>query len=77
MIPNSRDQSGASSTQDAPTGGAASAAAEVGANPLVAAPTSYPGEVEYVLAGRQWVEVLDQATDAWFPQVLGAVRRLA
>ncbi|HLQ31897.1 MAG TPA: toll/interleukin-1 receptor domain-containing protein, partial [Chloroflexota bacterium] len=26
--------------------------------PLLLTPTTYPGEVEYVLAGRQWVEVL-------------------
>ena len=45
--------------------------------PLLLAPTTYPGEVEYVLAGRQWVEVLDHAADACFPRVLAAVRRLA
>ncbi|MHB8577955.1 MAG: TIR domain-containing protein, partial [Dehalococcoidia bacterium] len=45
--------------------------------PLLLEPTTFPGEVEYVLAGRQWIEVLDHAEDDWFPQVLAAVRRLA
>ncbi|MHB8577318.1 MAG: AAA family ATPase, partial [Dehalococcoidia bacterium] len=44
--------------------------------PLLLAPTVYPAEVEYVLAGRQWVEVLERADDDWFAAVLAAVRRL-
>ncbi|MHB8574028.1 MAG: protein kinase domain-containing protein [Dehalococcoidia bacterium] len=44
--------------------------------PLLLAPTEFPEGVEYVLAGRQWVEVLDHAEDQWLPQVLAAVRRL-
>jgi hypothetical protein len=45
--------------------------------PLLLQPTTYPEEVEYVLAGRQRVEVLDRPEAEWLTQVLGAVRRLA
>jgi hypothetical protein len=44
--------------------------------PLLLAETAYPSEVEYVLAGRQWVEVFDQPAEAWLPEVLRALALL-
>jgi hypothetical protein len=41
--------------------------------PLLLAETVYPSEMEYVLAGRQWVEVFDQPADQWLPEVLHAL----
>ena len=40
-------------------------------------PTDFPSEVQYVLAGRQWVEVLERPTENWYGEVLGAMRRFA
>ncbi|MHB8574032.1 MAG: toll/interleukin-1 receptor domain-containing protein, partial [Dehalococcoidia bacterium] len=44
--------------------------------PLLLAPTEFPEGVEYVLAGRQWVEVLDHPEDVWLPRVVSALKRL-
>ena len=44
--------------------------------PLLLEVTDFPAEVEYVLAGRQWVEVLAREPEKWFADVLGAARRV-
>jgi hypothetical protein len=44
--------------------------------PLLLQPTSYPEDVEYALAGRQYVELLDLPEPEWLPRVLSAMRRL-
>jgi isopentenyl diphosphate isomerase/L-lactate dehydrogenase-like FMN-dependent dehydrogenase len=44
--------------------------------PLLLAETVYPSEMEYVLAGRQWVEVFDQPAEQWLPEVLRALALL-
>jgi predicted ATPase len=44
--------------------------------PLLLEPVQAPDEVRYALAGRQWLEVLDQPADVWLPQVLTAIERL-
>ncbi len=41
--------------------------------PLLLTSTTLPSSVEYVLAGRQWIEVLDEADDVWLPRVLRAL----
>jgi predicted ATPase len=41
--------------------------------PLLLDKTPLPRSVEYVLAGRQWVEVLDRAEDVWLTQALRAL----
>ncbi|MHB8578034.1 MAG: ATP-binding protein, partial [Dehalococcoidia bacterium] len=44
--------------------------------PLLLERTDQPREVRYALAGRQWVELLDRAEDAWLPEVLRALAGL-
>jgi len=44
--------------------------------PLLLEPVKAPDEVRYALAGRQWLEVLDQPPEVWLPQVLTAIERL-
>src|SRR5438132_11118346 len=35
--------------------------------PLLLDRVTYPDEMRYILAGRQWVELLDRPADAWLP----------
>jgi len=44
--------------------------------PLWLEPTAYPDEVQYVLTGRQYLELFDRPEDEWFPQVLSAIEQL-
>ncbi|MHB8577565.1 MAG: AAA family ATPase, partial [Dehalococcoidia bacterium] len=44
--------------------------------PLLLEPTPFPEEVEYVLAGRQWIELVGRSEEAGFADVLAAVQRL-
>jgi predicted ATPase len=44
--------------------------------PLLLEPTSLPGAVEYALAGRQWVEVLNRREADWLDDALRALGRL-
>jgi predicted ATPase len=44
--------------------------------PLRLDATPLPSTVEYVLAGRQWVDVLDQPEGRWLPEVLRAFQGL-
>src|SRR5438067_2169957 len=41
--------------------------------PLLLESVTIPRELRYPLAGRQWVELLDRAEDAWLPDVLRAL----
>lgn len=41
--------------------------------PLLIEPCTFTEEVEYALAGRQWVEVLDRSERTWLPDVLRAL----
>src|SRR5205807_7719717 len=43
--------------------------------PLLLVPTVFPESVEYILAGRQWVEVLERAQAEWLAEVFAAVGR--
>src|SRR5262249_25102369 len=44
--------------------------------PLLLEPVHLSEVLRYVLAGRQWVEILDRSEDAWVPSVVGALRGL-
>lgn len=44
--------------------------------PVVLEQTPYPDEVEYLLAGRHWIELLDRPEEDWLPEVLHALGRL-
>jgi TIR domain/NB-ARC domain len=44
--------------------------------PLLLAPVSFPDEMRYILAGRQWVEVLERSDDAWLADVCHALAGL-
>jgi hypothetical protein len=44
--------------------------------PLVLEQTTYPDEVQYLLAGRHWIELLDWPEPEWLPEVLLALGRL-
>jgi tetratricopeptide (TPR) repeat protein len=44
--------------------------------PLLLEPTEYPEEVEYALAGRQRIELLERPEGEWLPWVLQALDRL-
>src|SRR5713226_5498559 len=41
--------------------------------PLLLQQVSIPRELRYPLAGRQWIELLDQPADSWLPRVLLAL----
>jgi hypothetical protein len=41
--------------------------------PLLLSSAVLPSNVEYVLAGRQWIDVQDQPDDIWFPLVVRAL----
>jgi predicted ATPase len=44
--------------------------------PLLLEPVSLPDAVQYVLAGRQWIEVGDQPDGVWLPQIVLALANL-
>ncbi|HEY8885425.1 MAG TPA: TIR domain-containing protein, partial [Chloroflexota bacterium] len=44
--------------------------------PLRLDSTPLPSTVEYVLAGRQWIDVLDQPEERWLPEALRALQGL-
>ncbi len=44
--------------------------------PLLLEPTDMPASVVYALAGRQWVEVLDQPEERWLPALLRSLAGL-
>jgi non-specific serine/threonine protein kinase len=44
--------------------------------PLVLEATRLPAAIEYVLAGRQWIEVLDQGEGVWLTEALRALAGL-
>src|ERR1700738_3682882 len=44
--------------------------------PLLLESTHFPETMEYALAGRQWVEVLDRPEDTWLAVVLRALSGL-
>jgi len=43
--------------------------------PVVLQQASYPEQVEFFLAGRQWVEVTDRPAEQWLPQILRALEQ--
>jgi hypothetical protein len=45
--------------------------------PLKLEDAQFPAGMEYILAGRQWVELLNLPQDEWLPRVLHALARLA
>ncbi|MHB8574345.1 MAG: TIR domain-containing protein [Dehalococcoidia bacterium] len=44
--------------------------------PVLLAPVSFPDELRYILAGRQWVEVLERSEVAWLPELQNALAGL-
>ncbi|MHB8574251.1 MAG: ATP-binding protein, partial [Dehalococcoidia bacterium] len=44
--------------------------------PVLLAPVSFPDEMRYILAGRQWVEVLERSDDAWLAELCHALSGL-
>jgi hypothetical protein len=44
--------------------------------PLRLSPVELPSAVEYALAGRQWIDILDQADPVWLPHALRALAGL-
>jgi predicted ATPase len=44
--------------------------------PLLLEPVTLPSSIEYALAGRQWIEVLDRPDDLWLPLTLRALAGL-
>jgi non-specific serine/threonine protein kinase len=44
--------------------------------PLLVEVVTYPAAMEYILAGRQWIELLDRPQDTWLPDVLRALAEL-
>ncbi|MHB8575560.1 MAG: ATP-binding protein [Dehalococcoidia bacterium] len=44
--------------------------------PLLLEEVSYPPALDYALAGRQWVELLERSKEAWLPDVLRALAGL-
>lgn len=45
--------------------------------PVLLEHTNYPAQLEFFLAGRQWIEVLDRPESAWLPTMLAALERVA
>lgn len=45
--------------------------------PVLLEHTNYPAQLEFFLAGRQWVEVLDRPESEWLPTMLAALERVA
>src|SRR5712692_2732763 len=44
--------------------------------PILAEPVEFPDEVQYALAGVQWIEVEPGPIDGWLPRVIDALTRL-
>src|SRR5215469_6516819 len=42
--------------------------------PLLLERTSFPEQIEFFLAGHQWIEILDRPVGQWLPEVLVALR---
>ncbi|MGZ5443547.1 MAG: TIR domain-containing protein [Thermoanaerobaculia bacterium] len=45
--------------------------------PVLLEHTNYPAQLEFFLAGRQWIEVLDRPESDWLPTMLAALERVA
>ncbi len=42
--------------------------------PLLLAPISFPEQIEYWVAGRQWIEILEHPPEVWVPRVQESFR---
>jgi len=45
--------------------------------PVLLERTNFPAQLEFFLAGRQWVEVLDLPEPEWLPKLLAAINRVS
>src|SRR5262249_55464345 len=44
--------------------------------PVLLEHTNFPAQLEFFLAGRQWIEVLDRPESEWLPKILAALDRV-